>query len=217
MNWVTTVIAWYNAHMSYGAIVALMAIESSFIPFPSEVVIPPAAFVAENPDSALYVSELYWVNLLLIVLAGTLGAIIGACINYALAWWLGRPIMYAFADSKWGHMCLLDGKKLAQAEEYFNAHGKVSTFVGRLIPAIRQLISVPAGLSKMHFGTFIAYTTLGAAIWNTALALLGYIAKGQEALIKEYSHELSVAILGLVAVAIIYVVAKKVIGTIRRS
>lgn len=217
MNWVSTVIGWYNAHMSYGAIITLMAVESSFIPFPSEVVIPPAAFVAENPDSVLAVTDWYWLNVVLIVLAGTLGAVIGACINYVLAMWLGRPIMYAFAESKLGHLCLLSGQKLEQAENYFNEHGKVSTFVGRLIPAIRQLISIPAGLSRMNFLTFLGYTALGAGIWNSVLAVLGCIAKGQEELIKKYSHELSVAILVLVGAVVLYWIGKFLIGTMRAS
>lgn len=203
MDWITAVIQWYNAHISYGAIVGLMAIESSFIPFPSEVVIPPAAYVAGEAGSPLAVCDAYWMNVLLIVLAGTVGAMIGAVVNYLLAMWLGRPIMYAFADSKVGHLCLLSGQKLQQAEEYFNAHGKVSTFVGRLIPAIRQLISIPAGLSRMNFATFLGYTALGAFIWNSVLALLGYLAQGNKELINEYSHELSVAILVLVVVAVV--------------
>ena len=203
MDWITAVINWYNAHLSYSAIVALMAVESSFIPFPSEVVIPPAAYVAGEAGSSLAVSESYWVNVLLIVVAGTVGALIGAVINYVLAMWLGRPIVYAFADSKIGRLCLLSGEKVQTAEDYFNAHGKVSTFVGRLIPAIRQLISIPAGLAKMNFGAFVGYTALGALVWNSVLAMLGYVAQGNKELIHEYSHELSVAILAIGAVVVV--------------
>lgn len=212
MTFVETITAWYSAHMGYGSVCALMAVESSFIPFPSEVVIPPAAYVAADPTSALAVSDAYWVNLLLIILAGTVGAVIGACINYALAMWLGRPIVYTFADSRLGRMCMLSSSKLQQAEDYFNEHGKVSTFVGRFIPAIRQLISIPAGLSRMHFGWFLLYTTLGAMIWNSVLALVGYLAQGQAEVINEYSHELSVAILVLFGIAAIYWIAKKLIA-----
>lgn len=212
MTFVETITAWYSAHMGYGSVCALMAVESSFIPFPSEVVIPPAAYVAADPTSALAVSDAYWVNLLLIILAGTVGAVIGACINYALAMWLGRPIVYSFADSRLGRMCMLSSSKLQQAEDYFNEHGKVSTFVGRFIPAIRQLISIPAGLSRMHFGWFLLYTTLGAMIWNSVLALVGYLAQGQAEVINEYSHELSVAILVLFGIAAIYWIAKKLIA-----
>lgn len=203
-SWVSVVTDWYSAHMNYGSITALMTIESSFIPFPSEVVIPPAAYVAEDPNSAVYVSDSYIVNVALIVLFGTIGAMIGAIINYLLSLWLGRAIIYKFADSKLGHMCLLSREKVEKAEAYFNDHGKVSTFVGRFIPGIRQLISIPAGLSKMHFGWFLFYTFLGAGIWNTILAVLGYVAHGQADLINEYSHEISVAILILLGAVILY-------------
>ena len=182
-SWVSVVTDWYSAHMNYGSITALMTIESSFIPFPSEVVIPPAAYVAE---------------------VGTIGAMIGAIINYLLSLWLGRAIIYKFADSKLGHMCLLSREKVEKAEAYFNDHGKVSTFVGRFIPGIRQLISIPAGLSKMHFGWFLFYTFLGAGLWNTVLAVLGYVAHGQADLINEYSHEISVAILILLGAVLLY-------------
>lgn len=215
-SWITVVTDWYSAHMNYGSITALMAIESSFIPFPSEVVIPPAAYVAEDPNSAVCVSDSYVVNVLLIVLFGTLGAMIGAIINYLLSLWLGRAIIYAFADSRLGHMLLLSREKLEQAEAYFNEHGKVSTFVGRFIPAIRQLISIPAGLSKMHFGWFLFYTFLGAGIWNTILAVLGYVAHGQADLINQYSHELSVAILILLGAVILYFVIKKIIASTKK-
>ena len=207
---------WYAAHMNYATITALMAIESSFIPFPSEIVIPPAAYVANDPSSSLHATDSYPLNVLLIVLFGTLGAMIGAIINYLLAMWLGRPIVYAFADSKLGHLCLLSGEKVKKAEDYFNDHGKVSTFVGRLIPGIRQLISIPAGLCKMHFGWFLFYTFLGAGIWNVVLALLGYIAGGQKELIDAYSHELSIVIMGLFALAIVYFIAKAIIKRVKK-
>ena len=200
---------WYANNMSYLSITLLMTIESSFIPFPSEVVIPPAAYVAGKEDSTLHVTDNYILNVLLIVLFGTIGALLGAIINYLLAMWLGRPIIYAFADSKVGHLCLLSSEKVKKAEDYFNDHGKVSTFVGRLIPGIRQLISIPAGLSKMHFGQFLLYTFLGASIWNIVLALLGYIAHGQMDLIHAYSHELSIAIMALLGIVVVYFVVKK--------
>ena len=216
-SWITDVTDWYSAHMNYGSIMALMAVESSFIPFPSEVVIPPAAYVAEDPNSAVYVSDNYIVNVALIILFGTIGAMIGAIINYLLSLWLGRAIIYAFADSRVGHLLLLSREKIEKAEAYFNEHGKVSTFVGRFIPAIRQLISIPAGLSKMHFGWFLFYTFLGAGIWNTVLAVLGYVAHGQADLINKYSHELSVAILVLLGAVIIYYVVRWLIGRAKKS
>mgnify|MGYP003552459730 FL=1 len=216
-SWITIVTDWYAEHMNYGSIVALMTIESSFIPFPSEVVIPPAVYVASDPNSAVCATDNYIVNVLLIVLFGTLGALLGAIINYFLSMWLGRAIIYTFADSKLGHLCLLSREKVEKAEAYFNEHGKVSTFIGRLIPGIRQLISIPAGLSKMHFGWFLFYTFLGAGIWNCVLALLGYVAHGQADLIDKYSHELSVAILVLLGIVIIYFVAKKLISSAKRG
>lgn len=194
---------WYDANMNYTNITILMTIESSFIPFPSEIVIPPAAYVASKPESDL--------NIFLVVLFGTLGAIIGALINYYLALWLGRPIVYKFADSKLGHLLLLSSDKIKKAEDYFNDHGKVSTFIGRLVPGIRQLISIPAGLAKMNLGSFILYTTLGAGIWNCILAFIGYLAHGQADLINKYSHELSVIVLALVGLAAIWLIAKTLI------
>lgn len=202
--------------MNYASITALMTIESSFIPFPSEVVIPPAVYVASEPTSALCATGNYPVDVALIVLFGTVGAMLGAVINYLLSMWLGRPIIYKFADSRVGHLLLLSSEKVQKAENYFNDHGKVSTFIGRLIPGIRQLISIPAGLAKMHFGQFMLYTFLGAFIWNTVLALLGYIAHGQADLINQYSHELSIIILDLVGVVVIYYVGKIVYKRIKK-
>ena len=206
MSLIEQITAWYSAHMNYASITALMTVESSFIPFPSEVVIPPAVYVASEPASSLCATGNYPVDVLLIVLFGTLGAVIGAVINYALSVWLGRPIIYKFADSKLGHLCLLSSEKVQRAEEYFREKGNMSTFIGRFIPGIRQLISIPAGLSRMHFGAFLWWTFLGAFVWNCVLALLGYIAHGQMDLINKYSHELSVAILVLLAAAILYFV-----------
>lgn len=191
---------WYGNNMNYFSITALMAIESSFIPFPSEIVIPPAAYIASKPGSKL--------NIFLIVLFGTLGALIGAYINYALAVWLGRPIMYKFADSKVGKLLLLSSEKIQKAEKYFIDHGKISTLVGRLIPGIRQLISLPAGLARMNLLSFTFYTVLGAGIWNTILALLGYIAHGQSDLIDKYNRELSNGILILLGLVVLFYGAK---------
>ncbi len=202
---------WYSDNMNYGSIIALMTIESSFIPFPSEVVVPPAAYVAGNPESSLYATDSYPLNVLLVVLFGTIGAMLGAIINYVLAVVLGRPIIYAFADSRVGHLLLLSSEKIKKAEEYFNHHGKVSTFVGRLIPGIRQLISIPAGLAKMHFGQFSLFTFLGAFLWNVVLALLGYIAHGQMDLIHRYSHELSIGIIVLLGIAVVFVIVRAIV------
>lgn len=208
---------WYSDNMNYGSITILMTIESSFIPFPSEVVIPPAAYVADNDGSSLHVTDSYPINVLLVVLFGTIGAILGAIINYLLSMLLGRPIIYAFADSRVGHVLLLSSDKIRKAEDYFNDHGKVSTFVGRLIPGIRQLISIPAGLAKMHFGWFLLYTFLGAFLWNSVLALLGYIAHGQMDLIHQYSHELSIIILALLAAVIVYFIVRTIVKRRKRQ
>ena len=217
MSLVDNIITWYSAHINYASITALMAVESSFIPFPSEVVIPPAAFVAGQPESVLCATGNYFVDVLIIVLFGTLGAMIGAIINYGLSVWLGRIIIYKFADSKVGHLCLLSSEKIQKAEEYFREKGNVSTFIGRFIPGIRQLISIPAGLSRMHFGSFLWWTFLGAFIWNCILAAIGYVAAGQMDRIKEYSHELSVAILVLLGAVILYFVIKKIIALTKRK
>ena len=216
MSLVEQITAWYSAHMNYASITALMTVESSFIPFPSEVVIPPAVYVAGDPASSLCATGTYPVDVLFIVLFGTLGALLGAIINYALSVWLGRPIIYKFADSHLGHLCLLSSEKVQRAEEYFRERGNISTFVGRFIPGIRQLISIPAGLSRMHFGAFLWWTFLGAFVWNCVLALLGYIAHGQMDLINEYSHELSVAILILLGAVVLYFIVKKVIASTKR-
>ena len=191
---------WYSQNMNYVTVATLMTIESSFIPFPSEVVIPPAAYVACNDDNDM--------NIILIVLFGTLGSLLGALINYFLSLWLGRPIIYKFADSKIGHLLLLSGEKVKKAEDYFNEHGKMSTFIGRLIPAVRQLISIPAGLAKMKLPTFVAFTVLGAGIWNCVLAALGYFAHGQQDMINKYSHELGYAIAAIVALVVLYYVIR---------
>ena len=156
---------WILDNLSYWVVALFMAIESSFIPFPSEVVVPPAAWKAMDPNSGM--------SFLLVIVFATVGADLGALINYYLAKWVGRPIIYRFADSRLGHMCLIDRKKVEVAEEYFRKHGAASTIFGRLVPAVRQLISIPAGLAGMHVGKFLLYTTIGAGIWNTVLATIG--------------------------------------------
>ena len=157
---------WVLENLNYWVVTVFMAIESSFIPFPSEVVVPPAAWKAMADDS---------MNIFMVVVFATIGADLGALVNYYLARWLGRPIVYKFADSRLGHMCLIDRAKVEHAEMYFRQHGAASTFFGRLIPAVRQLISIPAGLAGMRLDHFLLYTTLGAGVWNSILALLGYL------------------------------------------
>lgn len=194
------VTSWYMDNMNYGTVTLLMVIESSFIPFPSEVVVPPAAYKALEEGSNM--------NIVLVVVFATLGAIIGALINYFLALWLGRPIIYKFVETRFGKMCLLDKQKVEKAEKYFDKHGKSSTFIGRLVPGIRQLISIPAGLAKMNIATFVCFTALGAGIWNIILALLGYLGHGNKELIDQYSHELSYILLGLGVLFVAYLIYK---------
>lgn len=152
-------------HASYLFVFLFMAIESSFIPFPSEVVVPPAAYLAVSRGD---------MNIFVVVLVATLGALTGALFNYVLSLFIGRPIIYKFADSRVGHACFIDREKVDKAEKYFDRHGAISTFIGRLIPTIRQLISIPAGLARMNIFSFAFFTFLGALVWNIVLALLGY-------------------------------------------
>ncbi len=207
-GFVADALQWYDRNMNYYAVGILMTVESSFIPFPSEVVIPPAVYVASNPQSEGGMK--IWV----IVLVGTIGAMLGAFINYYLSRWLGRPIIYAFVESKVGHALMLSGEKMQKAEDFFNKHGNISTLIGRLVPVVRQLISIPAGLSKMNVGGFALYTFIGAAIWNVILALLGYLAyqAADPTVIQRYSHIISVAIIAIVALAclgfVVYLIVK---------
>lgn len=202
------IVEWVLEHLSYWVIVVFMAIESSFIPFPSEVIVPPAAWLATVSGE---------MNILLVIVCATIGALIGALVNYGLALWLGRPIVYAFANSRWGHLLLIDAEKVENAEKFFDRHGAVSTFVGRLVPAVRQLISIPAGLARMGLARFVCFTTLGAGIWNTILALLGYYCSripGLETkeqvveLAGRYSHEIGYAILAVILIALLYILYK---------
>ena len=197
-------IAWCLEHLNYWVITLLMAIESSFIPFPSEVVVPPAAYKAATTGE---------LNVFLVVVCATLGAIIGALVNYGLARYLGRPLVYRFAESRVGHMCLIDREKVENAERYFDEHGAVGTFFGRLVPAVRQLISIPAGLARMSLGRFVLYTTLGAGLWNSILAgmgwYIGHYYSGQlEEKVAQYSGELKIVMLFLGAAVVLYLAYK---------
>jgi len=151
-------------NLNYGTILFLMMLESTVIPVPSELVVSPAAYYAAGGH----------LNVFLIILFATIGADLGATINYVVAYYVGRPVIYRFAESKLGKLCLLNQKKVEQSEEYFNNHGVAATLTGRLIPGIRHLISIPAGLAKMNYWKFLLYTTLGAGAWNCILAALGW-------------------------------------------
>jgi membrane protein DedA with SNARE-associated domain len=159
-----TLLDWYMANLNYFTVALLMAIESTFLPLPSEIVIPFAAYKAAQGD----------LNIFGIVIFGTLGALTGSLINYTLAYYLGRPIVYKFAESKIGRVFLLSRQKVEHAENYFIRNGKASTFIGRLVPGIRHLISIPAGLAKMSLRDFMLYTFAGAGIWNVILAVIGF-------------------------------------------
>lgn len=202
------IISWVLEHLNYWVVMLFMAIESSFIPFPSEVVVPPAAWLATVSDE---------LNIVLVVIFATLGADIGALVNYYLALWLGRPVVYRLANSRLGRICLIDEEKIQQAEKFFQKHGVISTLVGRLVPGVRQLISIPAGLSKMHLGKFLLYTTIGAGLWNIVLALIGYFLaqvpglNSVEAVVEKayrYSHLIGYALMGMALLIVVYFVYK---------
>lgn len=183
-----------------------MAIESSFIPFPSEVVVPPAAYKAACGE----------MNIWLVIFFATLGALIGAFINYYLALWLGKPVIYKFANSRLGHMCLLDEQKVIKSEEFFNRYGVLATLIGRLVPAVRQLISIPAGLARMNIGKFALYTAIGAGLWNGILAAMGYYLQSvvpEDQLletVKTYSKEIGYGMWVVFAIIVAILVYKGV-------
>jgi membrane protein DedA with SNARE-associated domain len=183
----STIIEWYLAHINYGTITLLMAIESSFIPLPSELVIPPAAWKAAQGD----------LNIYLVVVFSTLGAILGALFNYFFALTLGRAIIYTFSESRLGKLFFLSRAKIENAEAYFVRHGKSSTLIGRLVPGVRHLISLPAGLARMNLRHFILYTLIGSTVWHSILAALGYFLYSQKELLDRYFAELSWILIAL--------------------
>lgn len=152
------------SNLTYGSIFLLMLMESTVLPVPSELVVSPAAYHAAAGNMDIW----------LVILFATLGADCGATINYFGGYYLGRPIIYRFANSRWGKMCLLNQEKIEKSERYFNNHGAIATITGRLLIGIRHLISIPAGLAKMNYWKFLLYTTIGAGIWNVILAVLGW-------------------------------------------
>ena len=175
------------AGFGYGGIVVLMAVESSFIPFPSEVVMVPAGYLAAQGKMELW----------LVVVSGLAGSMIGAYVNYFGALWVGRRFL-----QEYGRYFFISRQSLEKMDLFFKRHGSISTFTGRLIPGVRQLISIPAGLSRMHLGLFSFYTALGAGLWGTILAVLGYFIGGNEALIEEYLGQITFALVAGAAVLI---------------
>ncbi len=200
MNWITTLLG----NLNYTTIFFLMLLESTVVPVPSELVVSPAAYHAASGN----------LNVVLVVLFATIGADVGASINYVAGYFLGRPIIYKFANSRWGHLCLLNQEKVEKSEKYFYDHGVVATLTGRLIPGIRHLISIPAGLSKMPYWKFLFYTTIGAGVWHTILAALGWYLHSfvpEDQLndkILEYGDYIKWGIILLVILAIAYFVGK---------
>lgn len=192
------------SNLNYGTIWFLMLLESTVIPVPSELVVAPAAYHAASGNLDVW----------LVILFATIGADMGATINYVVAYFLGRPIIYKFANSRWGHACLLNQEKVEHSEKYFDDHGIVATLTGRLIPGIRHLISIPAGLARMNYWKFLLYTTIGAGCWHAILAALGWylhtiVPESQlNDKIEEYSEYIKLAIVGIVVVAIVWFVVK---------
>ena len=202
MNFITTLLS----NLNYPTILFLMLLESTVIPVPSELVVAPAAYHAASGE----------LNVLLVVLFATIGADLGASINYFVALYVGRPVIYKFANSRWGKLCLLNQQKVEKSERYFDEHGIVATLTGRLIPGIRHLISIPAGLARMSYWKFLIYTTIGAGLWHAILAAMGwylstFVPEDQlESTIEQYNHYIVGAIVGIVVLVIAYFVAKKV-------
>ena len=199
-------IQWALEHLNYWTVALLMTIESSFIPFPSEIVIPPAAYLAAAGD----------LNVFLVVLSATAGAICGALINYGLAIWIGRALVYKFVNSRLGHALLLSEEKIVRAEGYFVKYGALSTLIGRLVPAVRQLISIPAGLARMPLGSFVLFTAIGATAWNSILAALGYYLHSvvdKDHLMEQvslYTTQISWICIGIGVLALLYIIYKMI-------
>lgn len=200
MNWFSSLMG----NLNYWTVFLLMYIEGTVIPVPSELIVSPAAYHAAAGH----------LDVTLVIIFATLGAVLGSATNYVAAYYLGRPIVYRFANSKLGHLCLLNQEKIEKSEKYFNDHGVIATLTGRLLPGIRQVISVPAGLAKMKFWKFILYTTIGAGIWNCVLAALGWYLHSivpEEQLndkILEYNDHIKVVILSLFGLMVAYFVIK---------
>lgn len=209
MNWITSLLG----NLNYGTIFFLMMLESTVVPVPSELVVAPASYHAAAGN----------LDIFLVILFATIGADVGASINYVAGYYLGRPIIYRFANSKWGKMCLLNQEKVEHSERYFDNHGMVATISGRLIPGIRHLISIPAGLAKMHYWKFLLYTTIGAGAWNCILAGLGWYLHTivpEEQLhdkILEYGEYIKWGIIALVLVAVAYFVIRHYVKKHRKK
>ncbi|MFH0840814.1 MAG: DedA family protein [bacterium] len=184
--------------LGYFGITALMTVESCFLPFPSELVMMPAGYLAHQGE----------LNIFLVVLAGTVGAVFGALINYYLAKYLGRMIVYNLVGTKLAKMLLISKRKVERSEAFFVKYGRISTFLGRLIPAVRQLISIPAGLAQMPIKSFIIWTFLGAMIWNIFLVVLGWQFGANQEKLGEYLHTSTIIGVILLIILVIYLIYK---------
>lgn len=209
MNWFSSLMG----NLNYGTVFLLMYIEGTVIPVPSELIVSPAAYHAAAGH----------LDVTLVIIFATLGAVLGSATNYVAAYYLGRPIVYRFANSKLGHLCLLNQEKIQKSEKYFNDHGVIATLTGRLLPGIRQVISVPAGLAKMKFWKFLLYTTIGAGIWNCVLATLGWYLHSivpEEQLndkILEYNDHIKVVILSLFGLMVAYFIIKHILNKRKKN
>ena len=193
-------------NLNYPTIFLLMLLESTVVPVPSEFVVTPAAYHAAGGS----------LNVLLIILFATIGADVGASINYFAALYVGRPVIYRFANSHLGHLCLLNQQKIEKSEKYFDDHGVAATLTGRFVPVIRHLISIPAGLARMNYWKFLLFTTIGAGGWHSVLAALGWYLHAivpEEQLndkISEYAEYIKIAIIGLLLIAVAYLIIKHI-------
>jgi membrane protein DedA with SNARE-associated domain len=176
INWLLSTIG----SMGYPGIFILMAMESSVIPVPSELVMPPAGYLAHEGQMNIWLS----------IIMGTAGSLVGAYANYFTARYLGRPLVLKYGKYVW-----ITEHKFAKVEGFFLRHGEISTFIGRLLPVIRHLISIPAGIAGMNHLRFSLYTLAGAGLWCTILAWIGYFIGKEQALIMKYSHQ---AVLGVI-------------------
>ncbi|MBO4851608.1 MAG: DedA family protein [Prevotella sp.] len=201
MNWISALLG----NLTYPTIFLLMLLESTVVPVPSELVVSPAAYHAAGGH----------LNVWLVILFATIGADVGASINYVAGYFLGRPIIYKFANSRLGHLCLLNQEKVEKSEKYFYDHGVAATLTGRLIPGIRHLISIPAGLSKMPYWKFLLYTTIGAGAWHSILAALGwymhsFVPESQlDEKLMEYGDYIKWTIIAIVIIAVAWYVGKR--------
>ena len=193
-------------NLNYPTIFLLMLLESTVVPVPSEFVVTPAAYHAAGGS----------LNVLLIILFATIGADVGASINYFAALYVGRPVVYRFANSRLGHLCLLNQQKIEKSEKYFDDHGVSATLTGRFLPVIRHLISIPDGLARMNYWKFLLFTTIGAGGWHSVLAALGWYLHAivpEEQLndkISEYAEYIKIAIIGLLLIAVAYLIIKHI-------